>query len=148
MSRRTRRTPPRARAGDGARGFSLVELLAALLLTVITVLGIAHTLGLGNGFIDRFATARAALARTTGHLETLRARLRDGATIASADSTFPTQLVPGVAGSVRTIAAPVDDPVDGTIPGSQDYFRVTVVTGWRQGGLTDSIRLETLMREP
>lgn len=139
---------PAARSHGGAAGFSLVELLAALLLTVITILGLAHTLGLGNGFIDRFATARAALARVNGEMETVRARVRDGVELAAADSSTAVQFTPQVSGTLRTRAVPVDDPIDGVATGSADYFEVTVIAGWRQGGVDDSLRLVTLLREP
>jgi len=130
------------------RGFSLVELLAALLLTVITIMGLAHTLGLGNGFIDRYATARAALARANGQLEQVRAEVRDGQPVAPVDSVNDVVIVPGVPGTVHTHVEGHDDPLNGADPSRPDYFKVASSVTWRQGGETDSIVVNTLVFRP
>lgn len=132
--------------GD-TRGFSLVELLAAMLLTVITILGLAHTLSLGNGFIDRYGTARAALARANGQLEEVRAQVKDGQSVAPIDSVNTIVIVPGIAGTLRTHVQGVDDPVNGTNPSSDpfDYFQVSSIVTWSQGGVTDSIAVNGLL---
>ena len=44
------------------RGFSLIEVLVALVIAVIAILGLAHTFGAGRGLINRYDTAREALA--------------------------------------------------------------------------------------
>ena len=133
-------------------GFSLVELLAALLLTVITILGIAHTLALGNGAIDRYATGRAALARATGQVERVRVQVREGTMLGTVDSSSAVEVVPGVAGELHTHIAAVDDPADGaedpSDPLAADYFRLRAVVTWTQGGVTDSVEVATLLLAP
>ena len=129
-----------------SRGFSLVELLAALMLTVITIMGLAHTLSLGNGFIDRYGTARAALARANWQLEEVRAQVKDGQSVAPIDSVNAIVIVPGVPGTIRTHVQGVDDPVNGTDASAPfDYFQVSSIVTWRQGGVTDSIAVNGLL---
>ena len=127
-----------------------MELLAALLLTVITIMGLAHTLGLGNGFIDRYATARAALARATGQLEHVRGQVKDGLSVTPPIDTLTNGdagvvIVPGINGSVRTQIVGVDDPVNDIDPTDNDYFKVNVSVTWTQGGMTDSVVVSTLV---
>jgi type II secretory pathway pseudopilin PulG len=134
------------RTSGPAAGFSLVELMVAMLLTVIAIMGLAHTFGLGTGFIDRYASARAALARASGQLEIVRGQVRSGASLASADSSSNILLAPGQAAVLHTLIEGVDDPVN---PGGAfDYYRVTASVSWTQAGITDSVRMVTLMLRP
>jgi len=128
------------------RGFSLVELMAALLLTVITIMGLAHTLSLGNGFIDRYGTARAALARANGRIEEVRSQVRDGQSLALTVPDTTIVIVPGISGTLSTRVHGVDDPANGTdLSAPFDYFQVSAVVSWRQGGITDSIAVNALI---
>jgi prepilin-type N-terminal cleavage/methylation domain-containing protein len=128
-------------------GFSLVEMMAAMVISVIAVMGIAHTFTLGTGFIDRYATARAALARANGQLEHVRAQVKGGAPLANADSSSAIELSPGLNASLRTLIEGVDDAADGG-GGASDYYRVTASVSWRQAGMTDSLHLDTVMLQP
>jgi prepilin-type N-terminal cleavage/methylation domain-containing protein len=130
-----------------AAGFSLVEMMAAMVISVIAIMGIAHTFTLGTGFIDRYATARAALARANGQLEHVRAQVKDGAQLANADTSSTILLSPGLDASLRTLIEGVDDDADGT-GGATDYYRVTASVSWSQAGMTDSLHLVTVMLQP
>jgi hypothetical protein len=118
--------------------------MAAMLITVVAIMGLAHTFGLGTSFIDRYATARAALARANGQLENVRGQVKSGAGLANADSSSSILLAPGQAGMLHTVIEGQDDPADGT-GGAADYFRVTASVSWTQAGMTDSVQVATLM---
>jgi len=130
-----------------AAGFSLVEMMAAMVISVIAIMGIAHTFSLGTGFIDRYATARAALARANGQLEHVRAQVKGGAPLGNADSSSTILLSPSLNALLRTRIEGVDDVADGG-GGASDYFRVTASVTWTQGGMTDSLHLVTVMLQP
>lgn len=134
----------RKHSPDPAAGFSLVELMAAMLITVVAIMGLAHTFSLGTGFIDRFATARAALARASGQLEHVRGQVRGGDSISNADSSSTIVLSPGQNGVLTTHIEGLDDPADGT-GGAADYYRVTASVRWTQAGMTDSVQVHTLV---
>jgi hypothetical protein len=58
-------------------------------------------------------------------------------------------VVPGVAGTVRTHIVGVDDPVNGTDPSDpSDYYQVSAVVTWKQGGIIDSVVVSTLVYGP
>jgi len=122
-------------------------MMSAMLITVIAIMGLAHTISLGNGFIDRYATARAAVARANGQLEHVRAQVKDGAQLANVDSSSSIQLSPGLNASLRTLIEGVDDAADGG-GGASDYYRVTASVTWTQAGMTDSLNLVTVMLQP
>jgi len=135
------------RAGS-SYGFSLVELMAALLLTVITIMGLAYTLGMGNGFIDRYATARAALAQANGQIEHVRGQIKDGQWVAALPFDSLTNgtlngvvIVPGVKGTMHTHIEGEND-VDGPL------LKLTATVSWTQGGMGDSIGISTLVCRP
>ena len=128
-------------------GFSLVEMMAAMVISVIAIMGIAHTFSLGTGFIDRYATARAALARANGQLEHVRAHVKDGAQLSNADFSSAIQLSPGRNDSLRTQIQGVDDAADGG-GGASDYYRVTATVSWTRAGMTDRLQLVTVILQP
>jgi prepilin-type N-terminal cleavage/methylation domain-containing protein len=133
------------RPHEPAAGFSLVEMMAAMVISVIAIMGIAHTFSLGTGFIDRYATARAALACAYGQLEHVRAQVKERAPIANADSVV--RLAPGLTALLQTRIEGVDDAADGD-DGVTDYYRVTASVIWTQAGMTDSLHLDTVMLQP
>jgi prepilin-type N-terminal cleavage/methylation domain-containing protein len=135
------------RPPGAAAGFTLVEMMAAMVISVIAIMGIAHTFSLGTGFIDRYATARAALARANGQLEHIRAQVKGSAQLTEADSASAIELSPGLNALVRTRIQGVDDPADGG-GGGFDYYRVMASVAWTQAGITDSLHLDTVMLQP
>lgn len=137
---------PLQRPPSPADGFSLVELMAAMVITVVAIMGLAHTFGLGTGFIDRYSSARAALARATGQLEHIRAQVRGGSGVSDADTVSAIVLSPGQNATLRTLIQGVDDAADGS--GGTDYYRVTASVQWTQAGMTDSVKVVTLVMRP
>lgn len=135
---------PRA---DDARGFSLLEVMVAAVISVIAIVGLAYSFSAGRGLVDRYATARDALQAAEQRLETLAMQALKNP--AHAD------LSPGVHGPLaRTLnqnqtgteqwaVTWLDDPVDNTPgdPDPSDYRRVTVTVVWSQAGIADSVQL-------
>jgi prepilin-type N-terminal cleavage/methylation domain-containing protein len=140
----------RARAALGEKGFSLLEVLVAMVIAVIAVVGLAYSFGTGRGLIDRYATARDALAAAEQRLERL-------AFLSNQNPNHPDLS----AGTHGPLARPlngtrsgqeswtvvwVDDPVDNTPDANpNDYKRVTVEVSWTQGGMQDRIALSRVL---
>jgi type II secretory pathway pseudopilin PulG len=129
------------------RGFSLMEALVATVITVIAVIGLAHTFGMGRGFIDRFEVARSALAAAESRMEFLSALRSWSPELMIGDHpAIPNPFVFG--NPARTIGTETwrvewfDDPVTpGTI---QDLKRVTVVVRWTMAATADSVTFTRL----
>jgi type II secretory pathway pseudopilin PulG len=131
-------------AADG--GFTLTEVLVALIITVLAVMGLAHSFGIGRGMIDRYATARSAMGAAQSRMELLRRK-------SLIDLATP-DLDPAVTHPVTALM------LDGRIPGqetwtvewlhdpqgvgSQDYKRVHVTVSWTQGAMPDSVELKSI----
>lgn len=153
-------TPSRATCSralnDGAAdhaGFTLTEVLVALLITVIAVLGLAHTFGLGRGLIDRYAVARDAMGVAERRMEILRMEARADA----ANPDLSTGAHP---------ATPIDIKLDGVVGGKEswqvdgvpdptfsggggsDYRKVTVTITWKLSGIDDGITMSTIFEAP
>jgi len=130
-----------------ARGFSLIEVMVAAIISVIAVMGLAYSFSAGRGLIDRFATARDALEAAGKRLETLameaRKDLADPDLAAGDHGPLSLTLNQNQTGSEAWTVAWVDDPVDnaGGDLDPNDYKRVTVKVRWNQAGLRDSIVL-------
>ena len=138
--------PGRGENRHGGLGFTLTEVLVALLITVIAVMGLASSFGTGRGLIDRYATARSAMGVAQSRMEWLRMEYMKNLSAPDLDPS---------------LAHPVTDVVlDGRIPGqetwtvewlhdpkgssAQDYKRVTVTVTWSQGGVGDRIDLSCI----
>jgi Tfp pilus assembly protein PilV len=126
----------------------MTEVLVALVITVIAVLGLAHTFGLGRGLIDRYATARDAMGVAQRRMEILRMEARKD--LANAELT---------PGSHTPIAITLDGKISGfeswqvdwvPDPGfpsgtGQDYKKITVTVTWKQSGLDDHIDVSSVL---
>ena len=130
----------------GARGFSLIEVLVGLLITVIAVVGLTGLFGSGRALIDHYEVARAATWVAQQRLELL------GGVGTSSDLSIGTHPSTANAFVYRTVAigteswtvAWYDDPIDGTGAGDanpNDLKRVTVKVQWGQGVEADSVKL-------
>lgn len=130
---------------DGESGFSLMEAIVATLVAVIAVVGLAHTFGMGRGFIERFAIGRNALAVAQARIEALG--------VLQPASSAP-ELAIGVHPAVpfTYLGHPVgleqwrvqwyDDPVTAS---TLDLKKITVVVTWIQGVDQDSVVLTRLI---
>ena len=64
------------------RGFSLMEALTGATVSVIAVLGLAYSFGVGRGLVNRYEVARAALGEAQSELEALQLVPRGDPTMA------------------------------------------------------------------
>ena len=127
-------------------GFTLTEVLVALLITVLAVVGLAHTFGIGRGLIDRYATARSAMGVAQSRMELLR--MESMKNIANPDLD-PAVIHPvtaitlndRIAGEETWTVEWLDDPL---VPGSQDYKRVRVTVSWTQAAIPDTVELKSI----
>lgn len=140
----------------GQRGFSLIEVMVAMVIAVIAVLGLAHSFGAGRALIDRYETARAASALVEGRVETLASLatrdLFDPALTEGTHGPAPITLSGDRTGDESWFVEWVDDPLDGLAgpgdPDPNDYKRVTVAITWTQGATSDTVQLTRILRAP
>ena len=136
------------------RGFSLMEVIVAMVIAVIAVLGLAHSFAAGRSLIDRYETARTALAYAQGRVETLAglAAHQPGDASLATGWHGPTPVNLGSrTGGERWFVEWKDDPVDKLGPldaTPNDYKRVTMYVFWTQGSNTDTVSLARTMRSP
>src|SRR4029077_3347309 len=97
---------PSTRKGPAEAGFTLIEALVASLIAVIAVMGLAFTFSAGRGMIDRYATARDALAAAEQKMEQL--------SILGLKDPTNTDLNPGIHG-------PFARTLDGNATGSEKW---------------------------
>lgn len=127
----------------GEAGIGLAEVIAATLIATLAVLGLAYSLGIGRGLIDRYLIARAAEEQARLAVDSLLTQ-----TPVSLRSDSCDFWVNGVrAGRTCWIVTPVDDPVDGLAssspsdPQPEDMKRILVQIRWPQPGGSEVIRL-------
>jgi hypothetical protein len=130
------------------RGFSLMEALTGATISVIAVLGLAYSFGVGRGLVNRYEVARAALGEAEAQLEGLRlvyANDRNDPTLAYGyvSSSTPFRYEGATLGSSSWSVVGYDEP---SLPGTQNLKRVVMVVRWTQNAQTDSVLLERLWR--
>lgn len=125
------------------RGFSLMEALTGATISVIAVLGLAHSFGVGRALVNRYEVARAALSEAQTQLEALTLVPAGDPTRAVGFTSAPTPFVyeGATLGSSYWQVVAYDEP---GLPGPTNLKRVVVVVRWQQGGRTDSLSLERL----
>ncbi len=117
------------------RGFSLVEAIVATVIATIAVMGLAYSFGNARGLVNRYETARVALAAAQRRMESL-AVLRAGDPLLT--GTHTEDVTTGaVVVHVSWTATPYPDPLG---PGLK---QVAVAVTW-DGAAADSIRLTRL----
>jgi type II secretory pathway pseudopilin PulG len=126
----------------------LVEVVVATVVAVVAILALAYTFGTGRGLVNRYESARIALAAAQRRMETLSAGpigavgLQLGSHPPS--GTYPVQLG-GVDVAVESwTVTPYDDPADGTAAGDVDLKRVTVTVAWAGLGPNERVTLTRL----
>jgi prepilin-type N-terminal cleavage/methylation domain-containing protein len=146
---------PVLRGSLAQRGFSLVEVIVAMVIAVIAVVGLAHTFAIGRSLIDRYETARSALAYAQGRVElmaTLALPNHDPGNAALTPGWHgPTPVTFGDrAASERYFVEWVDDPVDNNPPDANpnDYKRLTMYVMWAQGAAMDTVSLSRTLSAP
>ena len=125
------------------RGFSLMEAMTAATISVIAVLGLAYTFGMGRGLVNRYEVARAALNEAQSTLEALQLVPAGDAVMQIGYVAAPTPFrYEGAAlGSSSWRVLPYDEP---NLPGTVNLKRVVVTVRWQQAAHTDSLSLERL----
>lgn len=124
----------------GQHGFSLMEVIVSTLIAAIAVVGLAHMFGIGRGQIERFETARVALAAVEQRLESLALldRLHPDLAEGQHDAAF---VVDGaVIGDMRWIVT--YEPFSWTSGATYEdtLKRVMVEASWDLG-MRDTVRL-------
>ena len=125
------------------RGFSLMEALTGATISVIAVLGLAHTFGVGRALVDRYEVARVALSEAESQLEALGMLKAGDPTMAMgyASPVTPFLYQGATLGSQSWRVVAYDEP---NLPGTADLKRVIVTVRWQQGDRADSLSLERL----
>jgi type II secretory pathway pseudopilin PulG len=125
------------------RGFSLVEALTAATISVIAVMGLAYSFGVGRGLVNRYEVARAALGEAQSQLEALQLAPRNDPSMTIGYVSPPTPfLYEGATlgtSSWRVVA--YDDP---SLPGTVNLKRVIMTVQWTRNAQSDSVSLERL----
>jgi len=136
----------------GQSGFSLIEVIVATIISVIAILGLAHSFGIGRGLINRFAADRNALAAVEARVETLsRLPLSSPDLTLGAHTGSAIELYPGLHVQETWTVTAVDDPADGVGGADQnpvDYKSVTVALSWNAGGFPETIQLSRTFLNP
>ena len=130
------------------RGFSLMEALTGATISVIAVLGLAYSFGMGRGLVNRYEVARAALGEAQSQLEALQvvyASNPNDPTMAFGYASPPTPFIyeNATLGSTSWQVFPYDEP---NLPGVANLKRVVVTVRWTQSAKPDSVSLERLWR--
>lgn len=125
-----------------------MEAIVATVVAVLAVIGLAHTFGLGHGFIDGFSASRAALGEAQRRMEWLAMYADSSALFTVGDhpaSPIPFS-VPGVTqGTIRWHVDSYDDPITGGI--TDDLRRVTVSVSYRTMSTTDTASVVRLFQK-
>ena len=125
------------------RGFSLMEALTAATVSVIAILGLAYSFGVGRGLVNRYELARAALAEAENQLESLTS-LSSGDRVLAVGYVAPLTpfIYEGVQrGSHNWWVLAYDEP---HLPGTVNLKRVRMTVRWQQDARLDSLSLERL----
>jgi hypothetical protein len=125
------------------RGMTLMEALTAVTISVIAVIGLAHSFGVGRAMVDRYEVARAALGVAQAQLETMATWPRADVQLALGYRSSATPFVyqGAIRGSSSWTVTPWDSPA---LPGTADLKRVVVTVRWQHGARGDSLSLERL----
>ena len=128
------------------RGFSLMEALTSATISVIAVLGLAHTFAMGRALVDRYEVARFALSEAESQLEALTAltvRSVGDPTLAIGYASPATPFIyqGATLGSQSWKVVAYDEP---HLPGAVNLKRVVMTVRWQQGSRPDSLSLERL----
>lgn len=143
-----RRRRRRSLVVGNARGLSLVEAIAATLIAVLAVVGLAYSFGVGRGMIDRYRVERCAMGRAELLVDSL-VTVKPAALLVSGSQPFWIDGAPP--GTSSWTVAWVDDPIDGLAgsspsdPNPNDMKRITVQVVWGAGGSTHTLSISRMV---
>lgn len=145
MARDVRPAALAGATGSDQRGFSVLEVVAGTVISVLAIVGLAHTFAVGRGLVDRYGVARAALGAAQRRMEILTTR-PPASLIAGSDSIRTFSVGGVVVGTERWTVQWVDERIDSLAPydldgNPNDLKRVTVRVYWGNGIDADTIRL-------
>src|SRR5438045_6488301 len=120
-----------------------MEALTGATISVIAVVGLAYSFGVGRGLVNRYEVARAALGVAQSQLEALQLVSRNDPTMAFGYVSPPTPFRYEGA-TLGTSSWRVLAYVEPSIPGTQDLKRVVVTVTWTHNTQADSVSLERL----
>jgi Tfp pilus assembly protein PilV len=133
----------RAHARCPESGFSLMEAVVATVVATVAVMALAYSFGDARGLVDRYGSARVALAAAQRRMEILSV-LDANAPELQAGTTHQADVVVDGATVAReswTVIA-FDDPANGA--GQADLKQVTVTVSWGTGTSADQVQLTRL----
>ena len=115
----------------------------AATISVIAVLGLAYSFGVGRGLVNRYEVARAALGEAQSQLEAMQLVAREDPTMAIGYVSPPTpfRYQGATLGTSSWQVLAYDDP---TLPGPVNLKRVVMTVRWTQSAQPDSVSLERL----
>ena len=120
-----------------------MEALTGATISVIAVLGLAYSFGVGRGLVNRYEVARAALGEAQSQLEALQlvARTDPAMTIGYVSPPTPFRYEGATLGTSSWRVLAYDDP---NLPGPVNLKRVIMTVRWSGNAQTDSVSLERL----
>lgn len=124
-------------------GFSLMEAIVAMIISVIAIVGLAHSFGMGRGFIERFAIGRTALGAVRGKMEFLSLSANSDSIALGSFFVQPFNYRNAEVGTIEWRVEPYDDP---QVSGTVNLNRVVVVARWGRSSESDSLRLSRLFQ--
>jgi Tfp pilus assembly protein PilV len=123
-------------------GFTLVEVLAASVISILAITGLAYAFGSGRALINEFEAERAALAAAQQRLEILSVTPATSVDFDDSTHARPFNHEGRRVGTERWFVSWYDDP---TTPGvTHDLRRVTVRVQWSRESRADTISLTRL----
>ena len=120
-----------------------MEALTAATISVIAVLGLAYSFGVGRGMVNRYEVARAALGEAQAQLEALTLRPDNDPVLAIGYGAMltPFRYEGATVGNSYWHVAAFDEP---HLPGTANLKRVIMTVRWQSDARTDSVSLERL----
>jgi len=120
-----------------------VEALTAATISVIAVLGLAHSFGMGRALVDRYEIARAALSEAQSQLEAMTLMPTSDPTLAVGyvSPLTPFQYQGSAIGTEYWRVVGYDEP---HMTGANNLRRVIMTVRWTQADRIDSLSLERL----
>jgi hypothetical protein len=118
-----------------------MEAIVATVISIIAILGLAHTFGMGRGFIERFGIARTALSLVRAKMESFTVS-RDSIALGS----FYVQPFNYRGNEVGTIEWRVDPYDDVQISGPYNLRNVVITARWGPPTQRDSLVISRLFQ--